>query len=290
MLPIDPRGRAPSPQPSSGNLNDLMGAYGVPSYGPSSGFGGGSSSLNSQVYVGGYSRSHQTYVGGAVGYSYSRTPHTKSIQQMLDDFYGNWSRGRVRALGAKFVAAGWISQENSSNTDAVGEAYQKALELAARKYAAGSNVTVGDVLNRWIGGAGGGAGGAAAMPSSYTTRTESVDLTNPKSAKAMLSQTLQQRLGRAPSGSEIHAFIGALHEAQRDDPTVRKTTYKLNPSTRSYNVSKESTSGGVQADAYLSDWSGKHNEKEYGAYQAATTYFDALMQAISAPASGNGIR
>lgn len=203
-----------------------------------------------------------------------------TIGDLMKKAYGTWDRNKIASIGAKFVAAGWLQPGDESNFDKVSQAYQRVLEMAALMYKAGRYVTPEEVLNRFIGGAG---GGGVSRPTSYTETTKSVDLTNPKTARALLKQSLQDRLGRDPSAAEQQAFIAALNAAERENPTVRTTQYRLNPETQQYQMASQTTASGLDPQAYLDEYAEEHNQKEYGAYQAATTYFNALLQAIGAP-------
>jgi hypothetical protein len=202
----------------------------------------------------------------------------RSIGDLMQEVYGSWDRGKIASVGSKFVSAGWLQPGEETNLDKVAQAYQRVLEMAVMMTKAGRYVTPDDILNSYIGGAGG-----PSRPASYTEVTKSVDLTNPKTARALLRQTLQDRLGRDPTPAEHQAFLAALHQAEREDPTVRKTKYKLDAATGQYQTESQTTQGGLDAQAYAQDYGHEHNQREAGAYQAAATFFPALMQAIGAP-------
>jgi hypothetical protein len=201
----------------------------------------------------------------------------RSISSIMNEIYGSWSREKIAALGAKLAAAGMISPQDANNLGAIGAAYEKFLQLVADRNASGLLITPDDLLKRFT-----KSGSGAGLPASYTTTTKDVELTNPKTARALMVQTLQQRLGRDPTAAEQQAFLGALHAAEKKDPTIRTSTYKLNPTTGSYDIASQTTQGGVDEQAFASDYGSQHNQKEYGAYQAAGTYFPAMMEALSA--------
>lgn len=98
----------------------------------------------------------------------------------------------------------------------------------------------------------------------------------------MVNSQLTNLLGRRATDDEVDEFVGTLNSYERDNPTVQKTTdtYKEGELVDSKNVSR----GGVSD----SDVNGMIEEDamalpEYGAYQAATTYYDAFRAAIGAP-------
>ena len=266
----------PNPQPYGGPgnpfLNQMLGGLGINSnVGASSGAG----QINdfSPVFTG-WNQYKTGPSGTGTGVS---GPKTRTIADIMKEVYGTWTREKIGQVGQQFVNAGWIQQADANNLAVVAAQYQKLLELAAAKTAAGSYVTPEELLNGWVGG-----GGGQARPSSYTNSITSTDLTNPGTARQLLRQSLQDRLGRDPSAAEQQAFMAARHQAETNDPTVRTSTYKLDPATGQYNETAATTKGGVDASAYSTDYGRNHNEKEAGAYQAAAVFFPALMQAVRA--------
>lgn len=265
----DPQDRVPQPSASPNSLTSLMnGSLGsqLGADGISIPSGGGSVSNSSPVFIGWKSGRN------------SDAPNTRTIGEIMQDVYGYWSRDKITSIGQRLAGAGWIQPGDVGNLDKVSQAYQRVLELTATMNAAGRNVTPEDVMRRFLGG---GSGGLS-RPSTYTETTRSVDLTNPKSARALLKQALQQELGRDPSAAEQQAFLGALQAAEREDPTVRSSTYKLDPETGQYRQTASTTKGGVDPSAYTDDYKDRHNQREAGAYQAAAVYFPALMEAVGA--------
>lgn len=123
-------------------------------------------------------------------------------------------------------------------------------------------------------------------PKSRTTTSKQVDLSSPEDAKVLVTQTLRELLGRAPTAKELGQFKASINGYERQHPEVTTTTQELSPDLASgeVNVTSQSstTSGGVTdaARAALVQ-SPTVDTKEYGKYQAATTYWDAMMQMIS---------
>lgn len=116
----------------------------------------------------------------------------------------------------------------------------------------------------------------------HATNT-STNLTDPASAKALLSTMLQKELGRDAKPAEIEDFLATLNHAERSNPTITKSTTVTDPVTNNRDTTS-SSSGGLGAPAY--ETMGKDFAKrdpEYGAYQASTTYFNALLNAIQSP-------
>lgn len=120
---------------------------------------------------------------------------------------------------------------------------------------------------------------------SRTTTSKSVDLSSPEQAQALVTQVLRETIGRAPTPAEVAKFKASINGYEQANPTVTKTTEQLTPdlSAGTVNVTSQSstTSGGVSdavRAALVSDPT--HDTKEYGKYQSATTYWDAMMQMI----------
>lgn len=116
-----------------------------------------------------------------------------------------------------------------------------------------------------------------------TTTSKQVDLSSYADVEALTKSVLIQALGRAPSAAEVASFKKTLNSEERANPTVATTTSTLSPNLQTGEVEttqqSTTTSGGLSAEAKA----GLVEEKaqatpEYGAYQAATTYMNSLMQ------------
>lgn len=108
-----------------------------------------------------------------------------------------------------------------------------------------------------------------------------VDLTDPDTAKAISTKMFQDLMGRDPGAGELGSFAAALHQAEESSPVVNTTTTQYDMDTGQALSSDTTSSGGVSADAkqYLQEQKIKKT-KEYGAYQAATTYQNALENLV----------
>lgn len=121
-------------------------------------------------------------------------------------------------------------------------------------------------------------------PTSKTVTSKHVDLSSPEQVQALVTQTLREAIGRAPTAKELAKFKASIVGFEQAHPTVTTTTQQLKPdlATGQVDVTSESstTSGGVTdaARAALVQEPTKET-KEYGKYQAAT-YFGQLMQMI----------
>lgn len=117
-------------------------------------------------------------------------------------------------------------------------------------------------------------------PQFRTTTASRIDLTDPATAAAMARQLFQQMMGRDPGKGEITGFANALHAAENSAPVETVTTTEFDAMGRPIGERSEQ-SGGISAEgkAYIGEERIK-KDKEYGAYQAATTYMGALEAAI----------
>lgn len=108
-----------------------------------------------------------------------------------------------------------------------------------------------------------------------------VDLTDPDTARAVATKLFQDMMGRDPGQGELGSFASALHSAEEASPVVSTTTTQYDLDTGQPIGSDTTQSGGLTAESrsYIGEQQIK-GKKEYGAYQAATTYqnaFDALI-------------
>jgi len=115
-------------------------------------------------------------------------------------------------------------------------------------------------------------------PRSKTTTESRVDLSSPEDVRAITTQTLTQVLGRAPTAEELAKYRTAMGAYEQAHPGVATTTTTLNDKGEEVS-SNTTTSGGVD-DAARQSLITEQAKKgpEYGKFQSATTYFNAMMQ------------
>lgn len=116
----------------------------------------------------------------------------------------------------------------------------------------------------------------AAVPTTTTATNLSYDMSSKEDAHALFLQASQSLLGRAPTGSEISQFQKQLNVYEKKNPT--KTTTTTTTSGTGNSTSNTNTSGGVSATSreMMASEQAKQGP-EFGAYQASTTYFNALL-------------
>lgn len=123
-------------------------------------------------------------------------------------------------------------------------------------------------------------------PTSKTTTEKHVDLSSPADVKAIATQALRELLGRAPTAKELAQFKSSINAEEKANPTVTTTTQQLKPNLASGTVdvtSQSSTTSGGVSDAARAALvqDPTMQTKEYGKYQSATTYWDAMMQMLA---------
>lgn len=125
-----------------------------------------------------------------------------------------------------------------------------------------------------------------------TTKSEQVDLSSPEEVQALVTQVLREALGRAPNDQELARFKATISGYEKEHPQV--TTVTETATTESIEAARASggdvfagaqqssvTEGGVSDAARAALVTAPTEEtKEYGKYQAGTTYWDAMMQMI----------
>src|SRR5215471_17476299 len=150
---------------------------------------------DANVYLG----THQE--GGGVLAHPRDVADTKTIQQMLADMWA-WSPEQWASMGAKMVGAGRLSQGQERDIPQIANQYELILRMSAMMFNQGKEMTPDDILNMMS------PGGRFGKPSSYTMTQTITDYTNPDQARAMLVQSLQDKIGRNPTAAEYNAFLG----------------------------------------------------------------------------------
>lgn len=119
-------------------------------------------------------------------------------------------------------------------------------------------------------------------PLSKTDTSTRTELSTREDALALAKTSMAQILGRAPRPEELNNYLSLLNGFERNNPTTSTTTSTIDPTTGETTSSATNTSGGVtQAGRQALLTENMLGTDEAGAYQAATTYMSALMQAIT---------
>jgi hypothetical protein len=121
------------------------------------------------------------------------------------------------------------------------------------------------------------------IKSTSTNTSTALDISTREDANYIAQQAARSLLGRDPTQQEISRLLGTLNQYERDNPRVTTSTQTSTqqPGGDTTSESSSTAQGGVSAEArnMLAQQQLKQGP-EYGAYQAATTYFNDLMQVL----------
>lgn len=184
-------------------------------------------------------------------------------------------------LGQKLVDGGFL-QDNYSRTE-LEKVWGTLVGLAADWHDANptTDLTPEDMIDLY-GYKNGGLD--SSKPSVRTVVSKDRDLSSPLEARNLLEQMMFTHLGRAPTAAEADDFQAALNSAQSKNPLVTTSTTNYDSAGRVTGNETDRT-GGMSAAAAeqfaKNDVVGDRNpDSEYGRYQMATTYTNALMRAM----------
>lgn len=267
--------------------------------------GGSAGSGSGQVYMG----SQRITRGGQDKGSGQELPRGKTMYgtkdiwisptQAAQDYY-TWNAKKQADFVSQGILSGMLKLGDGPMEGAA--LWKKLVKEAANYGAVGKKVTPFDLMASYVQAAGGANAwrnaGVWAIntvtgerkyegPGTYLGGGKAqqvdtrVDLTDPDTAKAVATKLFQDLMGRDPGAGELTNFASALHTAEQNNPVVATTTTQYDMDTGQPISSDTTSSGGVSAEgkAYLGEQQIK-GKKEYGAFQAATTYqnaFDALV-------------
>jgi len=264
--------------------------------------GSGAATVGGTVYMG----SSMTEGAGPGGAASKIQQPNYLTKQLAYQYFNNFSGKQLR----DFIAAGQVSGQLQDDAGFLEgqKLWKKLVDASAGLTAAGHNVSPLDVLASYTGkgplGAAGSGKSASVWQTQYrsgrkflvntqtgevkyegprfeTTYQKTIDLTDPTTAKAIATSVFQSLLHRDPGNGELGGFSDALRSAEQNSPVVTNTTTEYDPNTGEVVGQTASTSGGLSSDAksYLATQRIKKS-KEYGAVQAATTYENALENAV----------
>jgi hypothetical protein len=126
--------------------------------------------------------------------------------------------------------------------------------------------------------------GAYAGPTTASRTDTSMKLSDPMTAKGLLSDSLTKYLGKEPSPEDLSQFVSALNDYERGNATVTKSTATTTPDKAAHStdtVQSTATVGGTDPAQFAEDWA--RSQEGSAEYQAATEYMDAFLTAIKNP-------
>lgn len=208
------------------------------------------------------------------GHSTDNILSLSSAQQM---YFGFDQKTRDKFL-SQLQLAGYDA--STLNDNKLSQLWAGYVAQAAGYYASGKKVTPWDVISKDMTQREASGAAAAAQPRTVTSTQTQAQLSTRTDASALFEQAASTLIGRAPTKAESSKFFGALNKYEKENPQTTTTTSNYS-AAGDLTSQKSTSSGGVSADAraYLAEQQAKA-DPEYGAFQAATTYMGALMQAI----------
>lgn len=168
----------------------------------------------------------------------------------------------------------------------VNSVWQGLVERAAKTYTISEGekkVTPWDVLDL-VQREDATANGSAVDDENFThvSTSKSVQDISEGEAWSTLQNNLSRMLGRDPSDQEVRDFTHRMNSLAARNPAISKTisTYKDGRLTNS--TTNEVESGFTADDMMQDSYESAQSNPEYGAYQAASTYFNSAMSAMGA--------
>lgn len=218
--------------------------------------------------------------GGQTGYPTgpNSDPNQLGITKNSSDLIFTFQEALLRGVPwaqqtkADMVAAGLIDS-NATPADVIG-AYSQMVSLSAGAYAHNVYKSPQDYIDQWKA----MAQHDAAQPVTSTQTSTSRTVYNPADLAAAYQQTSTQALGRRASAAEARA--GGAAGGKAATPTVSRTT----STTKGHHTDRSTVTQAGAGQAAINEAMLQHAmaNPEYGAFQAASTYFGALQQALGA--------
>lgn len=244
-----------------------------------------SSALSSKVFMGGavaaaHEDSRHTLMGAP-----AEPKGTRPAYVDIQDAYVQWFRmdpAEQVELTDRFYRAGLIS--NPGDYAAAAREWRSAVDAAAGYNAAGKDITPWQVINLAEILRAKDTPDAAAGPKQTTQVSTRVDVLSRPDAEAIVMNVFRGAVGRDPEQGELDRYAALLIGKSKANPTKSTTTtdYTADGSVATSNTI--STGGISSAALQQAAQDEARADPEYGAYQAATTYFNALIGALAAPA------
>lgn len=201
-----------------------------------------------------------------------RISDVATLSQVTGQYY-SWDQKTKDKFLANVTLAGYdVTGMPDSKLAALWGSY---VQQAAQYYANGVAVTPWDIMTK------DGQQRESYMnkPRTVTQKGTAYDISTEGDARAIYYTAAQQLLGRDPTKAEARDFQKRLNVMERANPTITTTTSNYIGDTLQSQTSTQE--GGVKEGArQMEAMDTAKANPEFGAYQAATTYMDALMKTI----------
>lgn len=272
----------PGPQPAPGGAagGDLTSS--LQALAASGMFSGGGSNKPSTVYTGEYGPQTPTKAGADVGITQNDrrspflmstqqkwSPVTEDIQSTINRFYQMNDQQKMD-LRQKLSL---IDKSALTASDAdIAKIWGDYAQQAANYFSAGQNVTPWDILAKDIS----SRGGAASLAGTKTSTTSDTNLTSRIDSDAIFRSAAQSLLGRDPTDQENAKFQQMLNSQEQANPTTATISTTTDDQGKIISQNRVSQGGVTSAGAAELARRQAIANPEHGAYEAATTYFNAL--------------
>lgn len=191
-------------------------------------------------------------------------PQSQAYQQV----YAWWGTPKYQQLVEHLLSLGLIGEGDASNIQVIAAAWTEMVDISAAM-GPSKKVTPWDAAKLMVSQETDGS--STSKGGTYTAR--SVNLTDAKTARALVDNVMSQALGRAATEEEVKAFVSTLNSAESSNPATTTTVVSDDGTTQSV-----STTGGLDAGGKEQLLKERAQAlPEYGAHQAGTYYFQALQ-------------
>lgn len=116
------------------------------------------------------------------------------------------------------------------------------------------------------------------VPRTITQRSTTVNKLSDGGVWALIKSAAQRSLGRNPTSDEVRAFAARANSIAVNNPTISTSTVTNDASGNT--STKTTTKQGAGIDDFQQAADKRVDTAEAGAYQAATTYFNAMVSAL----------
>lgn len=202
----------------------------------------------------------------------------RTLTTAENDVY-TWSDAEWATFGKKLAAIGAIDDPN--NRFAIAAAWKSAVDQAAKYYQAGKKLTPWDVVNI----KGFSVDGSNPKGSPYANQTisrtqKNTNYIDDSTADGYTRAIFQNTVGRDPTAAEMSRYRFLITGYEKGHPQVSTTTTHYdahgNPLNEESTTQANPDGTGLQEQMLQT----AKADPEYGAYQAATTYYNATMDLI----------
>jgi len=116
----------------------------------------------------------------------------------------------------------------------------------------------------------------------HVSTSKSIQDISEGEAWATLQSNLSRMLGRDPSDQEVRDFATRMNGLAARNPAISKTISTYKDGRLANSTTREVDSGFTADDMAMTSYEDAQADPEYGAFQAASTYFNATQVALGA--------